>query len=271
MALDRFLMNRLGLSRKQAKRRLDERGIFVNRRRVWMAHHPLRRGDLVELAGAARSTPAPAALRILHEDGACVVVDKPAGMPSTGPDSAESRLRSRDPGIRPVHRLDRDTSGCLLFARTEAARAALESQFEAREIDKVYQAIVIGPFPPTLARIERPLEGLSALTECRLLRRNADAAYIEARPRTGRTHQVRLHLQAAGYPLAGDRAYATRAIHDERLRQLSRQMLHAWRIAWRDPASGEPRRAQAALPPDFRDALALMRLAPARVKRGGGT
>ena len=269
LALDRFLMMRMGISRKQAKRCLDERRVFVNRRRVWMAHHELRQGDRVEVTGApARAKPADS-LRIVHEDAACIVVDKPAGLDSTGPDSAEARVRARFPEMEPVHRIDRETSGCLMFARSGAARTELERQFEAREVEKTYQAIVIGPFPPTLTRMERPVGGLTALTELRLLKRTPDAAHIEVRPKTGRTHQIRLHLQAAGYPLAGDRAYATRTVKDERIRHLPRQMLHAWRIAWRDPATGEPRRAQAGLPEDFRAALELLRLAR-RVTRGGG-
>lgn len=265
LALDRFLAMRLAISRKQAKRLLDDRRVFVNRRRVWIAHHTLHSGDEVEVTpGTPQVARRTVALRVIHQDESCLVIDKPPGMASVGPDSAESRLRDRHPEIQPVHRLDKDTSGCLLFARSDAARANLEKQFEERAIEKVYQAITIGPFPDTLTRVEKPVDGLTALTEFRLLRRTPIASHIEARPRTGRTHQIRAHLQAAGYPLAGDRAYATRAVNEEMLRQLPRQMLHAWRINWRDPKSGEPRRAQATPPDDFREALVALKLAPAR-------
>ncbi len=251
---------RLGISRKQAKRLLDERRVFVNRRRVWIAHHNVRSGDEIEVAQPAAR--APDALRILYEDPSCIVVDKPAGLDSVGPDSAESRLRALRPEIQPVHRLDRDTSGCLIFARSDAARTSLEKQFEERSVEKVYQAIAAGPFPDTLKRVEKPVDGLTALTEFRLLRRTAVASLIEARPHTGRTHQIRAHLQAAGHPLAGDRAYATRAVKEDVLRHLPRHMLHAWRMSWRDPATGEHRKAQAALPADFREALVALKLAP---------
>lgn len=272
LSLERFLTLRLGISRKQAKRLLDDRRVFVNRRRIWMARHELHMGDEIEVPPTPPVAPAgrPVALRVLYEDATCLVVDKPAGMASTGPDSAETRLRVAHPEILPVHRLDRDTSGCLLFARTPEAQATLEKEFEDRAVEKTYQAIVIGLFPPTLTRVERPVDGLTALTEFRLLRRNAAASHIEARPRTGRTHQIRVHLQNAGYPLAGDRAYATRAVKDDLLRQLPRQMLHAWRLVWRDPATGAVKKAQATPPADFRDTLAALRLAP-RATRGGGT
>lgn len=264
LPLDRFLSMRLGISRKQAKRMLDERRVFVNRRRIWMAHHEVHLGDEIEASAPPPTAHREGPLRILYEDPACLVIDKPPGLPSTGPQSVESRLRTTHPEILAVHRLDRETSGCLLFARSPAARAALEKQFEERQVEKTYHAIVMGPFPPSLTRVERPVDGLSALTEFRLLKRNAVAAYLEVRPRTGRTHQIRVHLQAAGYPLAGDRAYATRTVNEELLRQLPRQMLHAWRLAWHDPATGTVRRAQSAEPDDFCDALAALKLAPQR-------
>lgn len=271
-SLEQFLIMRLGVSRKQAKRMLDERRVFVNGKRIWMARHELRSGDEVETPPAPGSKPAsprPATLRVIYEDSLIFVVDKPAGLLSTGPDSVESRLRAMHPEILPVHRLDRETSGCLMFARTPESQATMEKEFEGRRVEKVYQAIAIGLFPPTLTKLERPVGGLTALTEFRIVRRNPVASHIEARPRTGRTHQIRVHLQQAGFPLAGDRMHSTRAVKDELIRQLPRQMLHAWRLSWNDPVSGERKKAQATPPVDFRDTLVALRLAPLP-KRGGG-
>lgn len=270
--LEQFLVYRLGISRKQAKRMLDDRRVFVNGKRIWMARHELRSGDAVEAppASAQKTKPArPTPLRIIYTDPQIFVVDKPAGQLSTGSDSVESRLRAIHPEILPVHRLDRETSGCLMFARTPESQAAMEKEFEERRVEKVYQAIVIGLFPPTLSRMENPVGGLTALTEFKLLRRNPVASHVEARPRTGRTHQIRVHLQQAGFPLAGDRTYSTRSVHDDLIRHLPRQMLHAWRLTWNDPVSGERKKAQATPPSDFRDTLVALRLAPLP-KRGGG-
>jgi RluA family pseudouridine synthase len=264
LTLDRILSLRLAISRKKAKQLLNDRRVFVNRRRVWMAHHNVRVGDEIEVAPETVPLPrhrAGVAPRILYADSCAIVVNKPAGIPSVGPDSAESALRASHPEIQPVHRLDRDTSGCLLFARSDFARASLEKQFEERRIEKIYKAIVIGAFPERLTRVEKPIEGLTARTDFRLMRRTAVASLIEARPKTGRTHQIRVHLQAIGFPLAGDRAYATRGVDDDILRHLPRQMLHAWRVAWRDPMTGDIKKVQAALPPDFRDALFSLKLA----------
>lgn len=252
---------------------LDDRRVFVNGKRIWMARHELRSGDEVETPAAAgpKTTPSrPAPLRVIYEDSLIFVVDKPAGLLSTGPNSVESRLRAMHPEVLPVHRLDRETSGCLMFARTPESQATMEKEFEGRRVEKVYQAIVIGLFPPTLSCVERPVGGLTALTEFRIVRRNPVASHIEARPRTGRTHQIRVHLQQAGFPLAGDRAYSTRAVKEDLIRQLPRQMLHAWRLTWSDPVGGERKKAQAAPPSDFRDTLVALRLAPLPPRRGGG-
>lgn len=267
LTLERFLTMRLGISRKQAKRLLDDKLVFVNRRRIWMARHELRMGDVVEVPAIKEPLRTPqrqTTLRVLFEDPTCIVIDKPAGLLSTGPNSAESQLRSLHPEILPVHRLDRETSGCLMFARTPEAQATLEKAFEDRSVGKTYQAIVIGLFPPTLTSMESLIGGLTARTEFKLLRRNATAAHIEAKPHTGRTHQIRVHLQHAGFPLAGDRSYATREVKDDFLRHLPRQMLHAWRLTWRDVETGAVKKAQAAVPTDFRDTLLALRLVSQR-------
>lgn len=263
LPLDRFLAFRLGVSRKQAKKWLDARCIFVNRKRIWIAHHPTRTGDVVEVVPyeiADVSAPPPQQLKILYKDDRCIVIDKPPGLPSVGPKSAETILRERFPEVRPVHRLDRDTSGCLLFARGESMRETLEKQFEERAVCKIYLAVTIGPFPEHVRKVEKPVDGQPAITEFRLLRRGKEASLVEARPLTGRTHQIRLHLRAAGHPIAGDKAYATREISSDLLRHLPRQMLHAWRLSWRDPVTGERKNVVAPIPADFRAAITALNL-----------
>lgn len=262
LSLDRFLAVRLRISRKQAKRLLDERRVFINQKRIWIAHHPVLSGDVVEVVDIS---PAPAfqfkEIRIVHEDDYVLVVDKPAGLESTGEKGIEGRLRETShPEAIAVHRLDRETSGCLLFARSSLARDALVRQFEERTVHKIYRALVLGPFPDDLARIDRPVNGLQAITEFRLLRRNEQASLIEARPLTGRTHQIRIHLQYVGHPLVGDKTYATRAIRDDVLRAAPRQMLHAWRIAWRDPATGRTHRVTIRPPSDFETMASMLKL-----------
>lgn len=256
----------LGLSKKQAKRLLDARSVFVNQRRVWMARHPLQAGDEVEVIGfrpaSAPTRPAtPPRVRVLRETADWLAVDKPPGLLTNGPDSVESLLRvqRQESGLEAVHRLDRDTSGCLLLARHAQARDHLLALFEQHAVKKTYLAIVLGAFPPDLKRVDKRLDGLEAITDFRVRDAHARASLIEARPQTGRTHQLRLHVRAVGHPLAGDKTYATGELHHEALRRLPRQMLHAWRLAWTD-ASGEEIKLEVPWPADFQHALRALGL-----------
>lgn len=150
--LQALLARRLGVSRRAAKNLLDDRCIWVNRKLVWMAHHALRRGDTVQTSvHPMQAAPVRAQrIRVLVEDEHYLFVDKPAGIMTVGLGGLEERLREQmaAPQLRVVHRLDRDTSGCLMVARTGAAFDAAVSVFKMRRVLKVYQAICLG-------RIER--------------------------------------------------------------------------------------------------------------------
>lgn len=254
------LARHLGVSRKQAKRLLDDRAVFVNQRRVWMARHLLHAGDQIEVTGArppAATGPAEAIrATTLREQADWIVVNKPPGLTTNGPDSLETILRQQrnEPALEAVHRLDRDTSGCVLFARHPAAREKLVALFEEKSIRKTYLAIVQGAFPPHIRRVDQGLEGREAITDFRVWDANTRASLVEARPLTGRTHQIRLHARAAGHPLAGDRTYATGSLVDAEIRRLPRQMLHAWRLGWLEENQQEVR-IEAPWPDDFRKAL----------------
>ncbi len=254
------LASHLDVSRKQAKRFLDARQVFVNQQRVWMARHTVKAGDHLEVLGSLRPA-TPPALAVVREQADWLVINKPAGLLSNGPDSAEEQLRTlrKEPELEAVHRLDRDTSGCLLFSRRPAARPALVELFEDKAIHKTYVALVQGRFTPHQVRVDKALDGLSASTDFRVLMANARASLVEARPLTGRTHQIRLHLRELGYPLAGDRVYATGVVEDKELRRLPRQMLHASELVWRNPEGG-PVAIKAPWPDDFQRAVAALGL-----------
>ena len=163
-SLQDFLAARLGLSRRAAKAVIDGRSVWVNRRCVWIAHHLLKTGDAVEIprsvvaaarrqAGSAQAAVAPEErrhVRVLVETPDYIVADKPAGLlANDDPKSVEAILRTqlKEPNLQAVHRLDRDTTGCLLFAKTFAAYQAAVEVFKTRRIAKTYAAIVVGSFP----------------------------------------------------------------------------------------------------------------------------
>jgi 23S rRNA pseudouridine1911/1915/1917 synthase len=232
----------------------------------------LRGGEAVEVEPAAlpplKAYAEDLPLEILYEDAEVIAVDKPAGMVvhagagrhsgtlvnallhhfgSLAKGGGEER-----PGI--VHRLDRFTSGVLLVARTDAAHRSLAAQFAGRTVEKVYLALVHGRVKADQGRIEKPIsrdpvrrirmtarrgEGRAAITEYRVLERFAGFTYLEVRIRTGRTHQIRAHFASIGHPVAGDRLYGAPAT-TAGLAPLERTFLHAHRVRFAHPATGEP-------------------------------
>jgi 23S rRNA pseudouridine1911/1915/1917 synthase len=255
----------------------------------------LRGGELLTLHVPAPVPALPVAealpLAVLHEDRDLVVVDKAAGMvvhPGAG--HASGTLvnallhRVKDlagvggelrPGI--VHRLDKDTTGCLVVAKSEQALVALQKSFKTREVEKTYLALVHGT-PPPEGRIEtlygrhpvhrqrftgKVKEGKPAITAFRTRETFDGASLVEVDLFTGRTHQIRVHLAEAGYPLLGDALYGAgrkaRGRAAEAQERLGRQALHAWRLSFSHPRTGRPLRLEAPLPEDFTAALALLR------------
>jgi 23S rRNA pseudouridine1911/1915/1917 synthase len=169
------------------------------------------------------------------------------------------------PGI--VHRLDKDTSGVLLVARTDAAHRALAAQFASRTVEKIYLALVHGKVRADSGRITKPIardpvrrtrmtarleSGREALTDYRVRQRFEKFTFLEVRIGTGRTHQIRVHLASIGHPVAGDRVYGARADTTP----AERLFLHAWRIGFVSPATEQKVTVEAPLPPALQDWLA---------------
>jgi len=250
----------------------------------------------LRVAEPAAAPPAPArAFDLLYEDEALIAVNKPAGVAVHGGSGVSfgviEQLRAARPQARfleLVHRLDRDTSGVLLVAKKRSALTALQAQFRGRETGKTYLALVEGDWPARLKVIDAPLaryllaptpgqaegerrvkvvpkdhpDAMRALTLVRVLARltlPGDAApmtLLAVTIKTGRTHQIRVHLASSGHPIAGDDKYGDA----ERRRALARlglkrMFLHAWRLSFDHPASGEPLALQAPLPPELADLL----------------
>lgn len=277
-ALQDFLSLKYSLTRRTAKAVIDGRSVWVNRKCVWMARFALKTGDLVELPaqvaqaavrqvtkrradGEPRPAPARRHVRVLWQDENYLACDKPAGLVSCDdPKSVESVLREQEgvPTLEAVHRLDRDTTGCLLFAKNHAALEAAVEAFRTHKVTKIYHAIVIGRFPYSHQTIDAPLDGQDARTIVAREAVSADAAFLRARIDTGRTNQIRRHLASIRFPIVGDRVFGIKSARDPRLMQVPRQMLHASTLTLPEPLShrGEIR-VHSPLPADFRAALRL--------------
>ena len=212
-------------------------------------------------------------IELLYVDEHLVVADKPSGLLvhrgwDNDDDVAMFRVRDRiGQHVHPIHRLDRGTSGALLFARSKEAAAALCKAFEEGRVEKTYFALVRGE-PPAEGVIDHAIpkseDGprVPARTRYRLMRRSSvdRCSLVEAKPETGRLHQVRRHLRHLGHPLVGDVTYGSGAInrHYRATYSLHRLALHARSLSFDHPETGERLRVLAPVPPDLGDALARL-------------
>lgn len=275
--LQDFLASRCQLSRRAAKAIIDGRSVWVNRKCVWIAHHCLHNGDLVEVpratVSAARRQPGSDRsnatahglspmrhVRVLLETPDYIVADKPAGVMSCGnPKSVEMilRVQLKIPTLEAVHRLDRDTTGCLLLAKTHSAFMAAVDVFKTHSVKKVYYAIVAGRFPHAHETVNVPLDDKPAVSHITRESVSPDASFLKVRIETGRTNQIRRHLASIRFPVVGDRTFGLKTARDPRLMTVSRQMLHAATLELPDPVrrGKESIRAHSPLPADFRQCL----------------
>lgn len=262
-SLQVFLSAKLSVSKRAAKNLLDDRSVWVNRRCVWMSHHMLRQGDTVEVPAASKPKGEAAQkpkIRVLVEDEHYLVVDKPSGLVSVGEGGAEEILReqTQHPSLKAVHRLDRDTTGCLLLAKTAAAFDAAVAVFKTRRVSKLYQAIVYGHFDRSSSTVDQELDGDRAVSHIQREAVSKDASFLKVKIETGRTHQIRRHLAAIRHPVLGDREHGVKFARDPRLMTVPRQMLHASGIEMPHPMlSGKTLKAHSPLPADFRRCLKL--------------
>ena len=260
LRLDQALAARVpGLSRRRARLLLDIGGVFVDGRRVKVAGRPVHAGEKVvaHVGGALeRATPATGrdarardeaklpAFAIVHEDQDVVVVDKPSGLltaptPESDRNNLASLLARREGGapVHVVHRIDLETSGLLVFAKTEDANRVLSETFRAHDLSREYLAVVGGAFPDDVRVVDRPVGGKRAVTHVSIEERlGARATVLRCRLETGRTHQIRLHALAEGYPVLGDPKYGGAPISP----RPPRMALHATLLAFAHPRTRAP-------------------------------
>ena len=276
--LQDFLAARFALSRRTAKAMIDGRNVWVNRKCVWMARYALNTGDTVAVpvqtvngakAQSAKSGVAPSAkaaevkrhVRVLWQDEGYLVCDKPAGLVSCDDvKSVETLLREQEklPTLEAVHRLDRDTTGCLMFAKNHAALLAAIEIFKSRKVQKTYHAIVAGEFKFAHLKIDTPLDNQPAVSHAARERVGQGASFLRVRIDTGRTNQIRRHLASVRFPIVGDRVFGLKNARDLRLMEVPRQMLHASTLELPNPLDAKnPVKVHSPLPADFRKTLKL--------------
>jgi 23S rRNA pseudouridine1911/1915/1917 synthase len=295
--LDVFLRDRYPVASRGALQRLIEQGhIRVNGQAVKPTHTP-HAGELVEVcwpeAKATEAQPEEIPLEILFEDASLLVINKPPGLvvhPAAGHEEHTlvnallHHCRGSLSGIggvaRPgiVHRLDKETSGCLVVAKNDETHLALARQFEERTVEKFYDAIVLGALKNEKGEIRASIarhpshrkrmavlesgESRFAHTSYRVLERLVHATHVEAEIHTGRTHQIRVHFQFIGHPVVGDDTYGGKA--NKRFTETTgyeapRVLLHARKLSFVHPRTGKKVKFTAPLPEDFRAAVKFLR------------
>jgi 23S rRNA pseudouridine1911/1915/1917 synthase len=298
--LDVFLLSAVppGVSRARIQRAIKDGQVTVDQKQIVKPSSVLHTGQTIRVSPDVFTVPAAPTvvpdptilLHILHEDPSLIVVDKPAGIPvhagvrnehPTLVDALIARYPAlRDVGedpLRPgiVHRLDKDTSGVLLVARTPELFLYLKRAFQARRVEKTYAALVRGVVTEDEGTIKLPLtrstrnplrrtvarrgEGKSAETSFRVRQRFAHYTLLDVFPKTGRMHQIRVHLLHLGFPVAGDRLYGKHA-KDPSLPPLRRQFLHASSISVTLP-TGRLKTFTSPLPEDLESVLHTLRAA----------
>jgi 23S rRNA pseudouridine1911/1915/1917 synthase len=288
LRLDRFLALELtDFSRSRLQTLITTGFVKLNNEQP-RTRELVRAGDVVQLevppvekiAAGAEAIPFP----ILFEDDDLIVLDKPAGLvvhPGAGNQEHTlvnallnhcrtlSGIGGKErPGI--VHRLDKETSGCLVVAKNDTTHRDLSKQFAARTLKKTYLALVAGRLKKSSGTIDAPIArhpihrqrmsisrtspGRSAMTEYRVVRAGQDMSLVECALHSGRTHQIRVHLHHLGNPVLGDKLYAAKAA-----RHYPRQMLHAWRLGFTHPGTKQWCDFEAPLPRDFAEVLAALK------------
>jgi 23S rRNA pseudouridine1911/1915/1917 synthase len=283
--LDQFLAKRLPEFSRSRLQQLIRDGFVRLNNSTSRPRQIVRGGDKIEVTEPPlekiETLPEPIPLEILFEDDDLIVINKQPGLvvhPGTGHRehtlvnailnhcATLSGIGGKErPGI--VHRIDKETSGCLVVAKNDASHWDLSRQFAARTVEKIYLALVAGKLRKTAGVIEEKIgrhpvrrkqmsatavRGRPAKTEYRVVQSSGRVTLVECRLHSGRTHQIRVHLHHLGHPVLGDKVYAPRLAKD-----FPRQMLHAWKLEFRHPRTEEWKSFEASLPDDFAAAIEL--------------
>jgi len=291
--IDNYLLRELkGVPKSRIYNILRKGEVRVNKKRVGPDYR-LQTGDLLRIppvrvaerteAFIGDKTLAIIEKSILYEDAGVLAVNKPAGIAVHGGSGVDfgliealRRLRPNEPNIELAHRLDRDTSGCVLLAKKRSVLKSLHEAFRGDGVEKRYLALAVGKWPAHLKEINAPLnknelkggerivsvhvDGKASVTRFEVIERFGNSTLIEAKPVTGRTHQIRVHAQFAGHPLAGDPKYGREEDNNQmRNAGLRRLFLHSSSISCFFPHLERQLRFEAPLPPELENALSNLR------------
>lgn len=270
--LDVFAAQSFGFSRSKAQKLIKNGNILVNDSKV-LSKYSLQINDEVSLSESQKDKTLPS-VPIIYEDDVLIVIDKPSGTsvhPAPGEkdptiiEVLDKKLNFNKPTINSgvVHRLDKGTSGVMIIAKDEKTQAYFQQLFKSRKVNKTYLALICGHLVPKAGIIEMPLKrdliqrgkmgisqsGKKAKTRYKVIAQNDNYSYLEVKPETGRTHQIRVHLSSLGYPIVGDKRYGAKT------KIPGRMFLHAHRLDFIHPVSKKRVHYTSQLPQDLKGML----------------
>ena len=257
----RLVAGRLQISGSQAKKILDARQVFVNNKRVWIASYKLIPGDIVELnAEKLLQAKKPEPVQKLYEDEQYMIFNKPAGLNTNGPHSFEHlvRMKFHNPSLIVVHRLDKDTSGCLIVAKSMEILEQTKKLFKSHSVKKVYMAIAMGRIEQTHMILKNPLDGQEAVTKLMVIKSNNLASLLRVEIVTGRKHQIRRHLKGIFHPIIGDKHYNRNLLKNPAYREFAAQLLYAKEVSFINPYTNKEIFAKAEPNKTFKEAQKIL-------------
>ena len=249
------------ISKKQSQKVIDEKLVLINEKRIWMKNHIVKINDRIEILSFSSFKNQSKQIKIIWKDKYYIIVNKPPGLISNAhKNSLENilRLQEKNSDIFAVHRLDKETSGCIIFSTSQEAKQKAIPVFKENKIIKIYRGITIGKFPKIKKEIKNDIDGFIAKTKIKVLDSSKNNSFLEMQIETGRTHQIRKHLAANRHPILGDKKYAGNK-NEFSLRQ-PRQMLHAYKLIFNHPYTNETVNIRANLPDDFKRCLNQLKL-----------
>lgn len=252
-----FLSERLKISKKKAKKIIDTKNVFVNNKRIWIASHPVKKGDIVKIPETDTINRKNKKIDILYEDRYIIAVNKPPFLVSDlEKNSIEDILRreiSKD--MKAIHRLDKETSGVLLFAKNFEIFKTFKNIWNEKHIKKEYIAISHNKATFKHKVINLKIDNKPAISIVKTLKTFNNYSFFSVQPITGRKHQIRIHLSKIGHPIVADKEYGLKIVQSDYEKKVKRHLLHAKNLQIFHPFYKKPVKISAKTPADFQEFL----------------
>jgi|DewCreStandDraft_4_1066084.scaffolds.fasta_scaffold15515_3 RluA family pseudouridine synthase len=248
-----FLAEKLNISRSKAKELIDSRQVFVNNQRVWIATYKLKSGDIIDVPDIIEMDKT-YNVDIIYEDNYILAINKPSGLIiDENNTDFENVLKNatNNPGLKVIHRLDKETTGVLIFAKSNDIFEVFKNLWQKKEVIKVYYAICLNEADFDRKEIRKKIQGKEAESVVETVAISDGLSCFKITTKTGRKHQIRIHLSEIGYPILGDKLYGPKIIKQNKFKKITGQLLHSYQLSYICPWTKKEIKIKAPLPDNF--------------------